>query len=793
MDSSKAKPAEALIRESETFLRRAQNMAKLGHWITTVTTQPDGSLKAATRYGAAAAEIMGRPSEELDESDEDFIRHFVHPDDRATCLRLASDYLKELTSLQAPGAKPRYYDNSYRIVRPDGEVRNINEMVEGVVSDDGKLRYIMGTIQDVTEQKAMETALADSRALLREIIDSMPATISVRDIHGRYVFANATLAAFHHRPVEWFPGQTLDQLYDAGYVRHVLEADRQVIESGQKHAFHRTDYHDPRGFTTAWLTSRAPLHDAAGKAKYVVSIGLDITELKHMEAALRESEDRFRNIADSIPALVWMCDQNGECIFLNKQWSSYTGRPVEDELGHGFVDSIHPDDRARSREVERTILAQHSHATDEYRLRGKDGNYRWFLDTLVPRFAADGAYLGHIGVLVDIDERRDFEEKLRRVQRLEVVGQLAGGIAHDFNNLLTVVIGNLDLIQSNPKDSERVSRLAASALQAGERGAELVHRMVAFSRQQTLDPREIDLNDVVARMSEMLRPTLDARIAIELDLAPDLWTALADRGQLEDCLLNLALNARDAMPEGGTLTFETANVVFDTTYTARDSELKPGAYLMLSVSDTGVGMSPEVLAQAVQPFFTTKEVGKGSGLGLSMVYGFMKQSGGHLDIDSEAGLGTSVKLYLPRSAGAREPVPAPPAPQIVGGNETVLVVEDDPLVRGFVVEQLRGLGYGVLEADDGAAAMAILAAGTPFDLLFTDVMLPGGMLGPQILEEMRRKRPNLRALFTSGYSEDHVLPKTRDTSGIRLLQKPYSRQHLAAEIRAALDSRAAPA
>jgi PAS domain S-box-containing protein len=664
-------------------------------------------------------------------------------------------------------------------------------MVEGVLTEDGKLRYIMGTIQDVTEQKATETALADSRALLREIIDSMPATISVRDVHGRYVFANATLAAFHDRPVDWFPGRTLDQLYDDGYVRHVLDADRQVIQSEQKHAFHRTDYRDPKGFTSAWLTSRAPIHDAAGKVKYVVSIGLDITELKQMEAALQESEDRFRSIADNIPALIWMSDRNGNCIFLNKQWSGYTGRPVEEELGHGYLESLHPEDRAGSIEAEQAMVASKGHMTDEYRLRAKDGSYRWFLDTLVPRFSANGAYLGHVGVLIDIEDRRNLEEKLRRVQRLEVVGQLAGGIAHDFNNLLTVVIGNLDLIDSNPTDSEKVTRLSASALQAAERGAELVHRMVAFSRQQTLTPRRLELNDLIARMSEMLRPSVNANIQIELKLAPDLWAARADSGQVEDSFLNLALNARDAMPDGGTLTFETANVVFDSTATTPDSELPPGAYVMMAVSDTGIGMAPEVLAQAVQPFFTTKEVGKGSGLGLSMVYGFVKQSGGHLEIDSEVGRGTRVKLYLPRFAGAAATETAPASRPSVGGTETILVVEDDALVRGFVVEQLSDLGYSIIEAHDGAAALALLAAGARFDLLFTDVMLPGGVLGPQVLEEMRRQQPNLRALFTSGYSEDHVLPRDRGPNAVKLLQKPYSRQHLAAEIRAALDAKPA--
>jgi len=790
MGTKGRKDSQALLDQSEALLRRAQHVAKLGHWISTVTTGPDGRATVVTRYGAAAAEILGRPIEELSVSDQEFIQRFVHPDDRATALRNNAQYVRDLMALPRSGAKPAYYSSSYRIVRPDGEIRNINEMVESVLTEDGSLRYIMGTIQDVTEQMAVEAALADSRLLLREIIDSVPTTIAVHDAEGRYVFANAALAKFHNLPVDWFPGRALAELYDEDYLRHILDADRKVIETGQRLGFYRRDYRAPDGRVTTWLASRAPIRDATGKVKYVVSVGLDVTEHRQMEAALQESEDRFRSVADSLPALVWMSDRNGQCIFLNKQWSTYTGRPAAEEPGRGFFETIHPEDRARSIEVERGMLAYRGHMTDEYRLRGKDGKYRWFLDTLVPRFSADGTYLGHIGVLIDIEDRRNIEEKLRHVQRLEVVGHLAGGIAHDFNNLLTVIIGNLDLIQTNPRDTERVTRLSASALQAAERGAELVHRMVAFSRQQTLNPRRIDLNELVARMGEMLRPSLSANVEIEIKPAPEPCMAIADAGQVEDSLLNLALNARDAMPNGGKITIATANVTFDATYVARDLELRPGSYVMISVTDTGAGMTPEVLARAVQPFFTTKEVGKGSGLGLSMVYGFVKQSGGHLDIYSEVGFGTTVKLYLPRSVDGIEASTKSDLASPTGGSETILVVEDDELVRRYVVEQLRGLGYQILEAGTGAAALALAATGRHFDLLFTDVMLPGGMLGPELLDEMRRRLPGLRGLFTSGYSEDHVLSRERRTGAVRLLQKPYSRQRLAAEIRAALDTKA---
>jgi PAS domain S-box-containing protein len=785
--------AETLLRESETLLRRARHVAKPGHWVSTVMMQPDGSVKVVTQYGSAAAEILGRSLAELEISDEDFIGSFIHPDDRAECYLLNEKYVSDLVHLPVENAKPVYYNCSYRIIRADGEVRNINEMVESAITPDGSLRYLMGTIQDVTEQKTVETALAESRVLLRQIIDTIPATISVRDLQGRYVFANDALAKFHGRTVDWFPGRSLDELYDAIYVRQVLEVDRQIINTGQKQAFHRLEHHHADGRIGTWFTLRTPIHDAAGRIQYVMSVALDVTEAKQLEGALQESEKRFRSIADSIPALIWMTDKTSQCIFLNKQWSDFTGRPAAEELGHGYLESIHPEDRAASIEAEHEMMASRGHMTDEYRLRRRDGIYRWFLDTMVPRFSAHGDYLGHMGILIDIDDRRALEEKLRQVQRLEVIGNLAGGIAHDFNNLLTVVIGNLDLIGVNPQDVDRVTRLSATALQAAERGAALVHRMVAFSRQQTLNPRRIELNELVTRASQMLRHSLEKSIEIELKLAPDLGTAIADAGQLEDSMLNLALNARDAMPNGGRLTIETANSTFGPNGSPNDAELKPGDYVMLTVSDTGTGMTPEVLAQAVQPFFTTKEVGKGSGLGLSMVYGFVKQSGGHLEIDSEIGKGCRIKIYLPRDANTAEQPAKPIAQKAVGGHETILVVEDDEMVRNFVVEQLRNHGYSILEAKDGAEALALIGAGKRIDLLFTDVMLPGGTSGPQLLEQIRHDQPALRALFTSGYSQDHVLVRERGADAVRLLQKPYSRQQLAVEIRAALDSKPATA
>jgi PAS domain S-box-containing protein len=519
----------------------------------------------------------------------------------------------------------------------------------------------------------------------------------------------------------------------------------------------------------------------------VVITFFDLTETKRAEAVSRESEARFLAIADSIPALVWMCDVKGERVFLNKQWSDFTGRPLQDELSQGFLDSIHPDDRAHSQAIGRDVRARRAKATDEYRLRGADGDYRSFVDTMVPRFSEDGTYLGHLGVLVDNSDQRRIEEQLRQVQKLEAVGQLTGGIAHDFNNLLTVIIGNLEAIRAAPGNARTVAFLADPALKAAERGAALVHRMAAFSRQQVLQPRPVEMNRLITDMASMLQRSLRADVEVDMRLDDALWTARADPGQVEDAFLNLALNAQDAMPEGGRLIIETANVTVAADEAARETELTPGDYIVLSITDTGVGMTPEVLARAVQPFFTTKEFGKGSGLGLSMVYGFAKQSGGHLKISSEVGHGCTVKLLLPRFVGTVEATPEPAAIPVEGGSETILVVEDDELVLAFVAHQLKGLGYHVLDAKDGPTALAIIAGGARIDLLFSDVMLPHGLLGPKLLEQARAHLPGLRALLTSGYTDANTLSRQLDDT-VGLLQKPYRRRDLAAQIRATLDA-----
>ncbi|AYH42573.1 PAS domain S-box protein [Azoarcus sp. DN11] len=390
----------------------------------------------------------------------------------------------------------------------------------------------------------------------------------------------------------------------------------------------------------------------------------------------------------------------------------------------------------------------------------------------------------------EMGDRAAAERALHQAQKMEAVGQLTGGIAHDFNNLLTVVMGNLQLLARRLRDDAAAAELVKGALDAAWRGAELNRRLLAFSRKQRLAPVPLNLNDLIAGMVSLLQRSLGAHINIKVHAATDLPPALADVPQLEAALLNLAVNARDAMPAGGTLTIETDAVSLDEHYAALEGDVKPGPYVMLAVSDTGCGMTSDVVQRAFDPFFTTKETGKGSGLGLAMVHGFVNQSGGHVKIYSEPGTGTTIKLFLPviaRPAGARPgDAPHSPRPEATG-SETILVVEDEDNVRELVCRVLDALGYRILQAAEGRTALALLAQDPGIDLLFTDVVLPGGMNGPEIARRARQLRPDLKLLYTSGYTGNALQEHEAIPGEFRMISKPYAIEDLAQIVREVLD------
>jgi signal transduction histidine kinase len=382
------------------------------------------------------------------------------------------------------------------------------------------------------------------------------------------------------------------------------------------------------------------------------------------------------------------------------------------------------------------------------------------------------------------------EAQVRQAQKMEAVGQLTGGVAHDFNNILTVITGTIEILGDAVKDSPHLAQITSLISAAAARGADLTQHLLAFARRQPLQPRNTDVNALVVDAARLLRPTLGEQIEIESMLSPDSAPALIDPSQLSTAILNLALNARDAMPDGGKLTLETRNVVLDENYASMNSDVKPGHYVMIAVSDTGTGIPAKLIDKVFEPFFTTKDVGKGSGLGLSMVYGFVKQSNGHIKIYSEEGHGTTVKLYLPQAAavpGVADVLTAEASlPLFERGDKSILIVEDDALVREYVVTQIKNFGYKTLAASNATEALAIINGPDPIDLLFTDVIIPGGMNGRQLANEALIRRPGLKVLYTSGYTENAIVHHGRLDAGVLLLPKPYLSSDLARMIQTAL-------
>jgi PAS domain S-box-containing protein len=501
---------------------------------------------------------------------------------------------------------------------------------------------------------------------------------------------------------------------------------------------------------------------------------------------LNDELNRIFTLSADILAVV---DERGSLLSLNPAWTQVTGRPSGFRSGTVLFDLVHADDltAARAAFAPGPAAADGAATPVETRLRKADGGEARVAWRVV-KLPETGMFYA-IGR--DVTHERAREDQLRQSQKMEVVGQLTGGIAHDFNNLLTIIVGSLELLQRDfAGQDQKASRRIEAALEGGRRATALTHRLLAFARRQPLAPKTLEVNRLVTGMSEILHRVLDEHIALELVCAAGLWRVKADGHQLENAILNLAVNARDAMPGGGHLTIETQNAILDEDYAAAESEVRPGQYVMIAVTDTGTGMTPDVAAKVFEPFFTTKPVGHGTGLGLAQVYGFIKQSQGHVKIYSEPGEGTTVKLYLPRLHGAEVPEAAPrPEPAWEGENrdETILVVEDEPAVRDFTAEVLREYGYNVILAENAEAALPTIESPQRIDLLFTDVVLTGPMNGRQLAETFVTQRANVPVLFTTGYTRNAIIHNGRLDEGIAFLGKPFSATALARQVRKLLD------
>ena len=683
------------------------------------------------------------------------------------------------------------YDVEYRIVRPDGEVRYIHEISNPKFDESGAHVRSMGTFQDITERKQAEQAIRESEARLRRAQEL--ARI------GNFEWDGTTKKEIFRSDVIYdIFGMSPDE--GPRTIANILEAihpdDRERTRAAYDEILVSGTGYDveyrivrPDGEVRYIHEISNPEFDESGA--HVRSMGTlqDITERKQAEEALAESEWRLRVFMDNSPAAIALKDADGRYRLVNKRFEEWYGFHADDVLGKTVHDIFSTADAALYETSEREVLETAKVVEREFEISFADGARRQLAIVKFPVFDADGRPVGVGTIDTDVTEQRQTENQLRQAQKMEAVGQLTGGIAHDFNNLLAVIAGNLELLDEAVEGQPEAQELLRWAIDAADDAATLTQRLLAFSRRQPLRPRIVEVNAMVRNLLNLLRRALGEVVDIRIVLADDLWPTLADAGQLESALLNLVLNARDALPAegGGSVTIETANAVLDEDYASKVDEVEPGEYVVLTVSDTGHGMAAEVLDHAFEPFFTTKEVGEGSGLGLSMVYGFAQQSGGHAKIHSEEGRGTTVELYLPRAAESKRPAEAAARkPEVRGDGEKVLVVEDDAKVRDLAVKVITSLGYTVCAAADGTIALDMIEKAPDIDVMLTDVMLPGGMSGRELAERVATRRPELKVIYASGYPANVITHDGQLDEGVELLTKPYRRDVLAQALRKAL-------
>jgi PAS domain S-box-containing protein len=675
----------------------------------------------------------------------------------------------------------------FRSLSSEGAVRWFHMRARGHYDTEGGPDRIDGVMIDITEQKRLEETLRIAQQAGAVGTFAYVAGFGTVNVSPEFCRLLGLL------PAADLPVSTLNALVCPGdklLIDPGGEAERGTLSQAELRITRADDQR------MRWLKRRGEyLRDtAAGSARFVGVI-YDITDAKRTEERLSSLNDTLeQHVAERTRErdriwrvsrdLLGVADLTGRWLSVNPAWQALLGWNEADVVGRTLGWLEHADD-ARSTAVELAALANGEAPGFENRVRARDGAYHWLSWTAV---AEDGQFYC---VARDVTAQKNAaaalayaEDQLRQSQKMEAVGQLTGGLAHDLNNLLAGITGSLELIERRLArgQADEVHKYLTAALAECGRAAGLTHRMLAFSRRQTLEPKVTDVNRLIAGMSDLVHRTIGPSITFEVVPAPDLWTALIDQNQLETALLNLCINARDAMPDGGRLTLESANQTIDGLASAR-YDLAPGDYVALRVIDSGSGMPADVVARAFDPFFTTKPLGQGTGLGLSMVYGFARQSGGQVQIRSEPGVGTEVCLLLPRHAGSAVIDDLAPALRLVSGRgETVLLVDDEPIVRMMLVEMMQELGFVVMEAGSAAEAIVVLRSRKRVDILVSDVGLPGGMNGRQLADEARELRPELPVLLITGYAEGAMLKGEQLQSKVKVLAKPFEMKTLVARM-----------
>ncbi len=781
------------LEPSDQTLRQATDAAEVGTWdldlVTEVLSWSDRTKSIFGISSDAPTSMAG-------------FYAALHPDDLAATSAAFASALDPVHRAT--------YNVEFRVIgKADGVVRWVGANGRGIFGADDRCVRAMGTAIDVTVRKAAEQRLRISEALcaeseqkFRAITDSIDQMVWSSLPDGRNDFFNQRWYDYTGVPQGSTDGAGWSNVLHPDDARRTRTQWQQCRATGEPFEAEYRVRH--RSGAHRWVLGRAvPLRDDHGQITRWFGTCTDIQEIvdaretmarsrAHLEREVadrtRERDRTWRNSQD----LLVVCDKRGILVAVNPAWTRVLGWQEDELLGRSYLDFVDPAHQATSTAA-LAAAADNNLPQLENRIRHKDGTYRWIAWVASPDEGLIYASGRHVSAEKDANQAlARAEEQLRQSQKMQAVGQLTGGIAHDFNNLLTGIIGNLELLQHRIAAGhiDGLQRHATMAAMSAQRAAALTQRLLAFARRQPLEPKRVEANRLLAGMEDLLRRTLGPEISLEMVFAGALWPTLCDPNQLENAILNLAINARDAMPKGGRLTVETANTHLDDAYArAQGDEVKPGQYVAVSVTDTGTGMSPEVIARAFDPFFTTKPPGEGTGLGLSMLYGFIKQSEGHVRIYSEAGQGTTFKVYLPYCREdavdqAVEPAEDLQASLRAGAGETVLVVEDEAAVRILVTETLDELGYSAIEAVDGPSGLRILQSDARIDLLITDIGLPG-LSGRELAEAARIGRPDLRVLFMTGYADNATVGSSAALKpGMSIISKPFALDALSRKIRA---------
>lgn len=675
------------------------------------------------------------------------------------------------------------FARDYRIVI-DGDIRWVSARGRTYLDADERPVRFTGVLADITDQKRLEERLRIAQSA------GGIGTFEYLSGFGTAEVSEAFCRLLGLHPASSLPVRTINSVVHPEDPP-LISADRQEIGP----AFHEFRIRRADTGEERWLASRGEYQAAGLGGVNFIGVIYDITATKRSEARLRSLTQALEERVESRTQerdQVWNLSRDllsttgpdGVYRAINPAWEVLLGYTPADLVGTTMGQLVHPEDAERGREIAEGLRLGEPVADFDCRVRAKDGAWRWINWTAVP----EGELFYAVGR--DVTQRKQLEDQLRQSQKMEAVGQLTGGLAHDFNNMLTGILGGIDMVRRRVSDGRigDIDRFLDAAMQSGQRAAALTHRLLAFSRRQTLDSRPLDVGALIASMEDLLRRTLGEQVQLRIE-ADAAWPALADDNQLESAILNLAINARDAMPGGGRLTISAHDVQLSAQALTNSDRAEPGDYVEVRVSDTGVGMSQDVLSKVFDPFYTTKPLGQGTGLGLSMIYGFVQQSKGHVAIESREGVGTTIRLYLPRHRGELELSEATSSDNAhPGAGETVLVIEDDPSVRLLVLQVLEELGYRTIETESGRDAAPILQSSRPIDLMISDVGLPG-LNGRQLAEIARETRPSLPILFITGYAEQAADQAAFLEPGMEIITKPFAIDQLAKRIDAILRGR----